>query len=134
MLSLLAFVSFCFGFVHGDRKRVWVSSIRAQQQKIEVDGRILASDGHTVLAVLRGSEARTIDRPEQINWTMKHAIVDIEDRRFFQHRGIDLRGMFRAAWTDIAQGKGRRGRLDHHPAARQEHLPPEPAHSRTQAA
>ena len=36
---------------------------------------------------------------------MKHAIVDIEDRRFFEHRGIDLRGMVRAAWTDIAQGK-----------------------------
>ena len=51
-----------------------------------MDGRILARDGHTVLAVLRGSEARTIDRPDQISWTMKHAIVDIEDRRFFRAR------------------------------------------------
>ncbi|MHB8059556.1 MAG: PBP1A family penicillin-binding protein, partial [Gaiellaceae bacterium] len=59
----------------------------------------------TVLTVLRGSEARKIDRPDQINWTMKHAIVAIEDRRFFEHRGIDVRGMVRAAWTDIAQGK-----------------------------
>jgi penicillin-binding protein 1A len=101
---MLAFVSFCFGFVTALGSGL--GQLDPQQfQKTEVDGRILASDGHTVLAVLRGSEARTIVRPDQISWTMKHAIVDIEDRRFFEHRGIDLRGMVRAAWTDIAQGK-----------------------------
>jgi penicillin-binding protein 1A len=33
---------------------------------------------------------------------MKHAIVAVEDKRFYEHRGIDLRGMARALWTDIA--------------------------------
>jgi penicillin-binding protein 1A len=101
---MLAFVSFCFGFVSALGSGLGQLD-PAQFQKSEVDGRILASDGHTVLAVLRGSEARKIVRPDQISWKMKHAIVDIEDRRFFEHRGIDLRGMVRAAWTDIAQGK-----------------------------
>jgi len=32
---------------------------------------------------------------------MKHAIVAIEDKRFYEHRGIDLRGMARALWTDV---------------------------------
>ncbi len=36
---------------------------------------------------------------------MKHAIVAVEDRRFYEHRGIDLRGMGRALWTDIASRK-----------------------------
>ena len=101
---MLAFVSFCFGFVSALGSGLGQLDPQ-QQQKIEVDGRILASDGHTVLATLRGSEARKIVRPDQISWTMKHAIVDVEDRRFFEHRGIDLRGMVRAAWTDIVQGK-----------------------------
>ena len=104
MLGLLAFVSFCFGFLIALGSGLGQLD-PGQQQKIEIDGRILARDGHTVLAVLRGSEARKIVGPNQISWTMKHAIVDIEDRRFFEHRGIDLRGMVRAAWTDIAQGK-----------------------------
>ncbi len=101
---MLAFVSFCFGFISALGSGLGQLD-PAQFQKSEVDGRILASDGHTVLAVLRGSEARKIVRPDQISWNMKHAIVDIEDRRFYEHRGIDLRGMLRAAWTDIAQGK-----------------------------
>jgi len=104
VLCLLAFVSFCFGFVQALGSGLGQLDPK-QLQKNKLDGRILASDGHTVLAVLRGSEARKIVRPDQISWTMKHAIVDIEDRRFFEHRGIDLRGMVRAAWTDIAQGK-----------------------------
>ena len=101
---MLAFVSFCFGFVSALGSGLGQLD-PAQMQKNEVDGRILASDGHTVLAVLRGSEARKIVRPDQISWKMKHAIVDIEDRRFYEHRGIDVRGMVRAAWTDIVKGK-----------------------------
>ncbi|MGC9974681.1 MAG: PBP1A family penicillin-binding protein, partial [Gaiellaceae bacterium] len=104
VLGLLAFVAFCFGFVEALGSGLGQLD-PAQFQKTEVDGRILASDGHTVLAVLRGSEARTIVRSDQISWTMKHAIVDIEDRRFYEHGGIDLRGLLRAAWTDLTQGK-----------------------------
>ena len=33
---------------------------------------------------------------------MKHAIVAIEDRRFYEHQGVDLRGIVRAAWQDVS--------------------------------
>src|SRR3954464_15221614 len=33
---------------------------------------------------------------------MKHAIVAAEDKRFYEHRGIDLRGMARALWADVS--------------------------------
>ena len=32
---------------------------------------------------------------------MKQAIVAIEDKRFYEHRGIDMRGMARAFWADV---------------------------------
>jgi penicillin-binding protein 1A len=32
---------------------------------------------------------------------MKHAIVAIEDKRFYEHRGVDVRGMGRAVWADV---------------------------------
>ena len=33
---------------------------------------------------------------------MKHAIVAIEDKRFYEHRGVDVRGMVRALWADVS--------------------------------
>ena len=36
---------------------------------------------------------------------MRHAIVAIEDRRFWEHDGIDLRGIGRALVADIRQQK-----------------------------
>ena len=38
---------------------------------------------------------------QQISPWMKHAIVAIEDKRFYEHRGIDVRGMARAVWADV---------------------------------
>jgi penicillin-binding protein 1A len=67
----------------------------------EVDGYIYADDGKTILAVLRGSEARVLVDWNDISPWMKHAIVDVEDKRFYEHRGVDLHGILRAAWADI---------------------------------
>jgi penicillin-binding protein 1A len=55
-----------------------------------------------VLSILRGSQARIIVKSNAISPWMKHAIVAVEDKRFYEHRGIDLRGMGRALWTDIS--------------------------------
>jgi penicillin-binding protein 1A len=75
----------------------------AYQQQLEVDGYIYANDGETVLSVLRGRESRTLLEPNEIAPDMKRAIIAVEDRRFLAHRGVDLRGIARAAWADIRQ-------------------------------
>jgi penicillin-binding protein 1A len=67
----------------------------------EVDGYIYADNGHAILAVLRGSEARELVGWDDISPWMKHAIVDVEDKRFYEHRGVDFRGIVRAFWQDI---------------------------------
>ena len=69
----------------------------------QVNGYIYADDGHTILAVLRGSQARVIVPSNQISPQMKQAIVAIEDKRFYEHRGIDLHGMARAFWADVTE-------------------------------
>ena len=67
----------------------------------QVDGYIYAGDGHTILAVLRGSQSRVLVPSQDISPWMKQAIVATEDKRFWEHRGIDIRGMGRALWADI---------------------------------
>ena len=51
--------------------------------------------------MLRGSQARVIAPSDEISPWIKHAIVAIEDKRFYEHHGVDLRGIARAAWNDI---------------------------------
>jgi penicillin-binding protein 1A len=85
-----------------------LTSLSAEIPKLEPSARqtqantyVYAHDGHTVLAILRGDQARIIVPSQAISPWVKHAIVAVEDKRFYEHRGIDLRGMARAIWADI---------------------------------
>ena len=100
LLALLSATSFTFGLVTAIANEI-PQLDPAYQAKIEKDGYIYANDGRTVLAVLRGKESRVLLQPDQIDPWMKHAIVAIEDQRFWNHRGVDLRGIARAAWEDV---------------------------------
>jgi len=99
VLGLVGTASFAFGFVTAIADEI-PDLDPARGAKVERNGYIYAADG-TVLAVLRGSEARVIVESEEIAPIMKQAIVAVEDRRFWEHRGVDLRGILRAAWADI---------------------------------
>ncbi|HEV8250562.1 MAG TPA: PBP1A family penicillin-binding protein [Gaiellaceae bacterium] len=99
-LGLLALSAFTFGLLEAVATEI-PSLDPARRPQVERNGYIYASDGKTVLAVLRGSESRVLVGYDDISPWMKHSIVAIEDRRFWDHNGIDLRGILRAAWADI---------------------------------
>src|SRR5262249_32075981 len=67
----------------------------------DVDTVVYASNGKTVLAVLRGNESRVLVDTQDIAPIMRQAIVSIEDKRFFDHNGIDVKGIGRALVADI---------------------------------
>jgi penicillin-binding protein 1A len=99
VLSVFGLVAFVFGVVTAIDQQLPLDP--QQQQRLEQDGYVYASDGHTVLAVLRGSQSRVVVPSAAISPWMKQAIVAAEDKRFYEHRGLDLRGMARAIWADI---------------------------------
>ncbi|MBM3678686.1 MAG: PBP1A family penicillin-binding protein, partial [Actinobacteria bacterium] len=57
--------------------------------------------GRRVLAILRGDESRVIVEPDQISPLIRQAVVAVEDKRFYDHGGVDFYGVLRAAWADI---------------------------------
>jgi penicillin-binding protein 1A len=73
----------------------------AKQHDTQANTYVYANDDHTVLAILRGAQARVIVPSDRISPWVKHAIVAIEDKRFYEHHGVDLRGMARAVWADV---------------------------------
>jgi penicillin-binding protein 1A len=46
---------------------------------------------------------------DQVPANLVHAVLAIEDRRFFDHSAIDLWGIARAAWRDLQTGAAREG-------------------------
>ena len=100
MLGVLGLTAFSYGItVALSEQLAGLDPFR--QHQVQVDGYVYASDGHTILAVLRGSQSRVLVGSNDISGFMKQAIVATEDKRFYEHRGIDVRGMFRALWADI---------------------------------
>jgi penicillin-binding protein 1A len=67
-------------------------------------GGIYARDGHTLLRRLRGPDSRHYVRAHDIPAVLAHAVVAAEDRRFYQHGGLDPQGIARAAWADLRTG------------------------------
>ncbi|HET9300294.1 MAG TPA: PBP1A family penicillin-binding protein, partial [Candidatus Polarisedimenticolaceae bacterium] len=69
--------------------------------------RVLAADGVAVGSF--GGERRTLVPYERIPDSFRNALVAIEDKDFFRHPGVDLSGIARALWRDIAHMKFEQG-------------------------
>ncbi len=73
-----------------------------------VPSRAYDRDGNEI-AVFRGFD-RTIEiQPSDVPQVMRDAVVAIEDQRFFQHDGVDLEGIARAARTNLEVGSVAQG-------------------------
>ncbi|MDT0277400.1 transglycosylase domain-containing protein, partial [Blastococcus goldschmidtiae] len=64
--------------------------------------RILAADGSLIAELFRRN--RTVVPSEAIAPVMKDALVAIEDARFYEHAGVDGKGLARALVTNVAAG------------------------------
>jgi len=71
------------------------------QVPLPLQNTILDSQGHVIATLF--SQDRIEVPLDQIAPVMQQAIVDIEDQRFYQHAGIDIRGTLRAL---ISTGSG----------------------------
>lgn len=63
--------------------------------------RVYASDGKTVLGVIRAEIVRFPVASSQIPQVVRDATVAIEDQRFYEHQGVDFEGIVRAAIKNL---------------------------------
>ncbi len=61
--------------------------------------RVLARDGSTIANY--GEQKRILLSHEEIPDVFRKAVVAVEDASFYEHGGIDFRGIARAAWHDL---------------------------------
>ena len=73
-----------------------------QEPALPVRTRIYAADGTKIATVFdQNRKEIALDKVAPI---MRKAVVAIEDSRFYEHNGVDLRGMARAAATNVSSG------------------------------
>jgi penicillin-binding protein 1A len=101
ILLVLGLSAFTFGLVRAINTGLGPLDPSVAAKRPQANTYVYAGDDHTVLAILRGSQARVILPSDEISPWLEHAIVAIEDKRFYEHRGVDVRGILRAAWNDI---------------------------------
>ena len=65
---------------------------------------VLASDGTEISTLVASGANRKYVTIDEIPQSLQDAFVAIEDERFYEHNGIDMQSILRAAATGIAHG------------------------------
>jgi penicillin-binding protein 1A len=69
---------------------------------------VLDKDGNEI-AIFREFETSITVQPTDIPAVLKQAVISAEDRGFYSHGGIDIRGTLRALWADVRSGQRLQG-------------------------
>lgn len=70
---------------------------------------IYDSAGNVITTLVASGSNRIYAEIEEIPVDLQHAFVAIEDARFYEHSGIDTKGIFRAAVVGLTSGKFSQG-------------------------
>nr|MBA3747308.1 transglycosylase domain-containing protein [Solirubrobacterales bacterium] len=101
-LSLLALVSTAFGMMMAVASDLPELENRQEFKKAQNS---LLTDVHGRYLATLAQQGRIIITADSIAPVMQHAIIAIEDQRFYQNDGVDLRGIGRALWQDVTSGR-----------------------------
>ena len=103
LLGILAGVSTVFGMM-----MALAAELPELEQPTNKNSKLVDVHGNE-LGLLTGSEQRVFVAEARIAPVMKHAIIAIEDQRFYTNEGVDIRGIGRALWQDIVARRAVQG-------------------------
>jgi penicillin-binding protein 1A len=106
-LGLLAIVSTFFGMMMAISQDL--PQLENKQQFAEAKNSEVFDDQGNKIGTLLSNNQRILIDSSDISPYMKEATVAIEDRRFYEHRGVDIQGMFRAGVADVIPGGSTQG-------------------------
>jgi penicillin-binding protein 1A len=80
------------------------------QLRIARNSILFSGSGQRIqLAKLTGAENRILDDENEISPNVKNAVIAIEDKRFYEHHGVDYRGIARAVMQDVLSQRAAQG-------------------------
>ncbi len=106
-LGILAVISMVFGMmaaVSQDLPAIYDFA----QYKAQKNSEVVDSSGETI-GTLSSDQNKILLNASQISPNIKNAVVSIEDARFYENDGVDLRGIARALVSDFGSGSAQQG-------------------------
>lgn len=105
-LLILAIVLFFLALVGGAGAFLYFSKdlpdpASLGNREVTESSKIYDATGKTLLYEMHGEENRTIVKLDQVSPFLKNATIATEDRTFYSHEGVDLKGVVRAIWRDV---------------------------------
>ncbi|MBU4338814.1 transglycosylase domain-containing protein [Patescibacteria group bacterium] len=70
-------------------------------REVTESSKIFDQTGKILLYEMHGEEKRTIVKLDEISPFLKNATITTEDRTFYSHEGVDMKGIVRALWRDV---------------------------------
>src|SRR4051794_14987534 len=106
-LGLLAIVATFFGMMMAIAQDL--PQLENKKEFAEAKNSLVLDDQGNKIGTLLNNNQRILDDSDQLSPYMKQAAVGIGDRRFYEHNGVDLQGMFRAGAADLIPGGSTQG-------------------------
>ena len=106
-LALATSVAWLVHSVRGDIELSLPSVAELGRDKERRITKILSADGELVATLYR--EHYKPVKLEDLGDNMRRAVIAIEDKRFYEHDGVDYRGIARAAWGNLRSGSIQEG-------------------------
>ena len=115
-VSVLALISTVFGMLMAVASDLPSLEGRAQYEAAENSLLYQAGPGcrepgndRCLIAKLTGNENRILVQENDISPNLKNAVIAIEDRRFYEHEGVDYAGIARALFQDVLKRSAAQG-------------------------
>src|SRR5829696_2137469 len=106
-LGMLGIVSFFFGMMMSITQDL--PQLEAKKEFAEAKNSEVVDDQGNKIGTLLNNDNRILVDSGDISPYMKGAAVAIEDRRFYEHNGVDLKGLFRAGFENVLPGGSTQG-------------------------
>nr|MBA3300379.1 transglycosylase domain-containing protein [Thermoleophilaceae bacterium] len=106
-LAFIALISTVFGMIMAVSSDLPSLENRAEYRAAR--NSLLRADDGSQVARLTGNNNRILVQQKDISPNVKNAIIAIEDKRFYEHRGVDFRGIARALGQDVLKRRAAQG-------------------------
>ena len=108
-LACLAVVSTVFGMLMAVASDLPALESQAEFRSAKNSELLADTRQKQVIAKLTGNQNRILVGEGTIAPNLKNAVIAIEDRRFYEHKGVDYKGIGRAFWQDLLRRRAAQG-------------------------